>query len=82
MCTFNDDETRNADQFDYSSLFYNTSNTDVQCVLFDRIMEEQVVPMAAPRILNVAVKYHLVNENEQATNNGLYTSFYENYEII
>lgn len=81
MCTFNDDETRNADQFDYSSLFYNTSNTDVQCVLFDRIMEEQVVPMAAPRILNVAVKYHLVNENEQPTNNGLYTSFYENYEI-
>ena len=77
MCTFNDEDTRNTDQFDYSNIFY-ASSTDVQCVLFDRIMEDQIVPMASPRILNVAVKYHLLNENNV---NGLYTSYYENYEI-
>jgi hypothetical protein len=36
--------------------------------------------MAAPRTLNVAVKYHLLNENTQATN-GQHSVFYENYEI-
>ena len=80
MCTFNDSETQNSNTFNYEDLFFNTTDDDIQCILFDRIMEEQAVSMAAPRTLNVAVKYHLLNENTQATN-GQHSVFYENYEI-
>jgi hypothetical protein len=38
MCTFNDTETQKSDEFDYNSLFYNTTDEDIQCILFDRIM--------------------------------------------
>ena len=77
MHTFNDEDVRTSDEFNYGNLF-NNEGDDIQCMLFDRIMDELPVSMAAPRVLNVAVKYHIQKDGEESNH---YTEYYENYEL-
>lgn len=78
MMTFNDDAMTNSDAFDYNRLFgFSNSGDNIQCVLFDRIMDNMPVSMAKPRKLNVAVRYRLKNSADD-----LGTEYFENYEIV
>ena len=82
MVTFDDNATNTiANDDDYRSMFFDMTTDDmIQCELFNRIMSNMPISMAASRYLNIAVKYHVLDD-ENVTDNGSYPSYYENYII-